>query len=171
MNYTTNRTLGGGEFDILQAMAKIETTGRLPRAFGHSAEQLRCAVRGFCSLAKRCHGKTFRHVVLHLQDDAGSDCAHQAVMGVDGATDVITQRYDPIAPEPPGVYGELFVNAQRALSAGCRGGRWSPWQELLLYATHGVDHLCGEDDSDERGYRAMRRRELGWVRRLLPSTF
>ena len=37
---------------------------------------------------------------------------------------------------------------------------------LLLYIAHGMDHLSGADDHSERGYLAMRRRELSWLRSL-----
>jgi hypothetical protein len=33
------------------------------------------------------------------------------------------------------------------------------WTELVLYAVHGLLHLCGYDDLTEEGAAAMRRRE------------
>ena len=104
-------------------------------------------------------GVPFREVGVVLQDDAASGDAHMAVMGVPGATDVITQRFDPLPGEAPGVYGEIYVNTDRAAKLGGR-------KELLLYVAHGMDHLSGADDHCEKDYRAMRRRELGWIASL-----
>ncbi|MBR2839203.1 MAG: rRNA maturation RNAse YbeY, partial [Kiritimatiellae bacterium] len=92
--------------------------------------------------------------------------AHAAINGAEGPTDVITQRYDPMPGEAPGVYGELYVNVDQALRAAPRRRGWSPAKELLLYVAHGIDHLSGADDLDSAGYRRMRRRELGWLREV-----
>jgi len=88
---------------------------------------------------------------------------HRAIMGMDGVTDVITQAYDSIPPEEPGLYGELFVNVDQALRAAPKRSGWSVAHELLLYVAHGMDHLSGADDHSERDYRSMRRRELAWL--------
>ena len=89
-------------------------------------------------------------------------------MGVAGATDVITQAYDAIPPEEPGLYGELFVNTDQALRAAPRRPGWSPAKELLLYIAHGMDHLSGADDLEPEDYARMRRRELSWIRGCRP---
>ena len=96
-----------------------------------------------------------------------------AIMGVDGATDVVTQAYDAIPPEPPGLLGELFVNVDQARRAAPRRRGWSPAKELLLYVAHGMDHLSGADDHAPADYRRMRRRELSWLAGVtchLPTT-
>ena len=91
---------------------------------------------------------------------------HRAIMGIAGATDVITQAYDAIPPEEPGLFGELFVNTDQALRAAPRRRGWSPAKELLLYVAHGMDHLSGADDHAPADYARMRRRELSWLRAL-----
>ena len=68
--------------------------------------------------------------------------------------------------EEPGVYGELYVNCARALSAAPKRKGWSPAKELLLYVAHGMDHLSGADDHSSRDRAAMRRRELRWLASL-----
>lgn len=137
----------------------IAIEGRLPGAFGHTRKELAAAARAFAQKSARRIRTPFCDVAVILQDDAGSDAVHQGIMGIKGATDVITQRYEPIAGEAPGVYGEIYVNVERALALG-------GWKELLLYVAHGFDHLSGADDLDEKGYRTMRRRELRWIAAL-----
>ena len=104
-------------------------------------------------------------MVVVLQDDALSAEVHRAINGAAGATDVVTQRYDPMPGEAPGVYGELYVNVDQALRAAPRRRGWSAAKELLLYVAHGMDHLSGADDLTSAGCARMRRRELACLRR------
>lgn len=107
--------------------------------------------------------------------DRASAAAHFSSMGVRGATDVITLRYEASPPFPS--RGELIVNpVEAARAAAARGTQagpallpeeadlpWSAGAELALYVAHGFDHLAGSDDSTASGFRAMRRRELRWL--------
>ena len=143
---------------------KITFDGRLPGAFALTRARLKDVAERFASRSSRRSGLVFREVTVVLQDDAFSAEVHQAVNGVEGPTDVITQPYDPLPGEPEGVYGELYVNCDRALKAAPRRSGWSPEKELLLYVAHGMDHLSGADDLTPADYKRMRRRELGWIR-------
>ena len=68
-----------------------------------------------------------------------------------------------------GIYGEVYVNCDRALAAAPKRRGWSPAKELLLYIAHGIDHLSGADDFSPKDYQAMRRRELSWIKDLTVS--
>ena len=138
--------------------------GPLPRELGVTRARLAAAARFFAAKSSARAGAPFREVTVVLQDDAFSARVHLAVTGAPGATDVVTQRYDPLPGEPGGVYGELYVNARRALAAAPERRGWSPAKELLLYTAHGMDHLSGADDAAPDEYRRMRRRELAWLR-------
>lgn len=154
---------------------RIEITGTIPKVFGLSKSELKAAATYF---AQRSRNRLSRlsfssqpsqpslwyEVVVNIVRDAESDECHQAIMGVEGATDVITQAYDAIPPEEPGLYGELIVNTDQAQRAAPKRKGWSPVDELLLYVAHGMDHLSGADDHSEEDYRRMRRRELGWLK-------
>ena len=145
---------------------RIEVTGTVPRAFGLVKAQVTAAARFFATRSRARVGGTWHEVVVHLVRDADSDALHRAILGVEGATDVITQAYDAVPPEDPGLYGELFVNTDQALRAAPRRKGWSPEKELLLYVAHGMDHLSGADDCAEADYNRMRRRELKWLNSL-----
>ena len=145
----------------------VSAHGTLPAAFGMSRAAFLRAAEFFAAMSRKRAGREpWREVAIHFVDDAASAGMNAEIMGHEGPTDVITQRYDPIPGEEPGLLGELFVNTDCALREGLRRARWSPARELLLYAAHGIDHLSGADDSTEREYRAMRRRELSWLSRL-----
>lgn len=145
----------------------IAVDGRIPKGFGLSRAEVKAAAAAFARKSRaRVGSPNWHEVTVHLVDDAGSNYVHHAIMGVEGATDVVTQAYDAIPPESPGLFGELFVNVDQALRAAPKRKGWSAAKELLLYVAHGMDHLSGADDMDDAGYRAMRRRELGWLREL-----
>lgn len=143
----------------------IEINGAVPKDLGLTKADVK-ALALFCALrsSMRVHA-VWHEVVVHLIHDVESDEMHRAIMGIEGATDVITQAYDSIPPEEPGLYGELFVNVDQARRAAPRRKNWSVAKELLLYVAHGMDHLSGADDHEPDDYLRMRRRELGWLRR------
>lgn len=147
----------------------ISIEGALPRAFGLTKAALKSAAAFFAAKSSARIGVPFRAVAVVLQDDVSSAVVHEAVNGVSGATDVITQRYDPLPGEPDGIYGELYVNVDQAVRAAPKRRGWSPAKELLLYVAHGMDHLSGADDLTPRDYDRMRRRELGWLKGLSAS--
>ena len=136
----------------------------MPRAVGVSRREIRDAAAFFAARSAARVGVPFRAVTVVLQDDAFSAEVHQAINGAAGPTDVITQRYDALPGESPGVYGELYVNCDRALCAAPRRRGWNAARELLLYVAHGMDHLSGADDLGPADARRMRRRELAWLR-------
>lgn len=140
----------------------VTLEGKLPRGFPRRA--LSDAASYFARRSSSRCGLPFREVAVVFQNDGGSSEVHEAVMGDPSATDVITQRYEPLPHEPPGVYGELYVNVQRAREYAASHAGCDPFEELLLYVAHGMDHLSGADDLDARSRAAMRRRELGWIR-------
>lgn len=144
----------------------IAIDGVLPRALGLTKAELKKAAASFAAKSSARIGVPFRAVTVILQDDAFSAEVHAAINGVEGATDVVTQRYDAMPGEAPGVYGELYVNVDQAVRAAPRRPGWSAAKELLLYVAHGMDHLSGADDLQPADYDRMRRRELAWLRTL-----
>ena len=147
-------------------MTDVTVEGRLPRSLGLTRAQVKAAAAYFARRSSQRVGMPFRAVTVILQDDAFSAEVHAAINGVEGPTDAVTQRYDAMPGEAPGVYGEVYVNCDRALTAAPHRRGWSPARELLLYVAHGMDHLSGADDLSPREYDAMRRRELSWLKRL-----
>jgi rRNA maturation RNase YbeY len=143
---------------------RVSIDGALPRAVGISRAELRSAAEFFAARSSSRVGVPFRSVAVILQDDAFSAEVHLAVNGSAGATDVVTQRYDAMPGEEPGVYGELYVNCDQAVRAAPKRMGWSAAKELLLYVAHGMDHLSGADDIAPSDYARMRRRELAWLR-------
>lgn len=143
---------------------RIEIAGALPRALALPRTQLRRAAAFFAARSAARIGEPFRAVTVVLQDDAFSSEVHLAINGAAGATDVVTQRYDPMPGEASGIYGELYVNCDQAIRVAPKRRGWSAAKELLLYVAHGMDHLSGADDLEPSGYRRMRRRELAWLK-------
>jgi len=142
---------------------RIDVDGALPRSAGLTKTVLKAAAAFFAAKSSARIGVPFRAVTVILQDDAFSAEVHVAINGAEGATDVITQRYDAMPGEPEGVYGELYVNVDQAVRVAPKRRGWSVAKELLLYVAHGMDHLSGADDQKPKDYDRMRRRELSWL--------
>ena len=145
---------------------EVEIEGCVPRALGLTKAELKAAAEFFAARSGARIGVPFRAVTVILQDDAFSAEVHEAINGAKGPTDVITQRYDAMPGEAEGVYGELYVNTDQALRVAPKRRGWYPAKELLLYVAHGMDHLSGADDLKPADYDRMRRRELGWLRKI-----
>ena len=145
---------------------RVTIDGLLLRAIGVTKAELKRAAAFFAAKSSARIGVPFRAVTVVLQDDAFSAEVHEAINGVEGATDVVTQRYDAMPGEEEGVYGELYVNVDQARRAAPKRRGWSAAKELLLYVAHGMDHLSGADDLKPADYDRMRRRELRWMKEL-----
>ncbi len=138
----------------------------MPRGIGLKKSEVKSAAEFFAGKSEARIGLAYREVAIVLQDDAFSAEVHLAVNGVEGPTDAITQGYDPMPGEEDGIYGEVYVNCERAMKCAPKRKGWSTAQELLLYVAHGIDHLSGADDLSPSDYDRMRRRELKWLREL-----
>jgi probable rRNA maturation factor len=101
---------------------------------------------------------------LVLVGDAVMSRLHKEYMGLAGPTDVLTF---PIDENRRGqvVSGEVFVCIPEARrQAKVRGTPLAA--EVLLYSLHGMLHLCGFDDRNERDFRRMHRTEDKILTRL-----
>lgn len=94
---------------------------------------------------------------LALVGDARMSALHAQFMGISGPTDVLTFPLDHDARGRV-TAGEVVVCVPEAVRRAGEAGV-SVERELLLYALHGLLHLCGYDDRTEPGYRRMHRRE------------
>jgi rRNA maturation RNase YbeY len=96
-----------------------------------------------------------------LVDDDGIIPVQQACFGKHVPTDVISQVYEPMPPEPDLSTGDVIVNVERARQVGGSGGSS---RELALYLAHGCQHLTGASDHTPALRAAMRRRETAWLK-------
>jgi len=133
------------------------------RSYSVNTKALAALAKQLAALAqKRMPDDVWQEVTIHLLTDESIAPVNQAIMNHEGATDVITQRYDICPGEPEGLIGELFINVQRACTIA-RAKGWTKQQELALYLAHGFDHLTGADDATAKERAAMRRRERRWL--------
>ncbi len=94
---------------------------------------------------------------IALVGDARMSALHAQFMGIAGTTDVLTF---PLDADRRGraLSGEVVVCVPEARRR-VRENRGSVERELLLYALHGLLHLCGYDDRTGSGFRKMHRTE------------
>jgi probable rRNA maturation factor len=92
-----------------------------------------------------------------LVNDARMAELHQRFMNVPGPTDVLTfeLEHDRSGDVTSGEVVVCVPQARRQAKARAIDVHL----ELLLYALHGMLHLCGFDDRTDRGFRTMHRRE------------
>jgi rRNA maturation RNase YbeY len=98
-----------------------------------------------------------RELSLALVGDARMAQLHEQFMGIPGPTDVLTF---PLDEDSTGrvIAGEVVVCVPEATRRAKEHG--VPLErELLLYALHGLLHLCGYDDRTAQDFRRMHRTE------------
>jgi probable rRNA maturation factor len=101
---------------------------------------------------------------LVLVNDREMSRLHRQFMNIPGPTDVLTfpLEFDRRKRVTAGEVVVCVPEARRRskeLGTGLKN-------ELLLYALHGMLHLCGFDDRTDRGYRRMHDMEDRILRRL-----
>jgi probable rRNA maturation factor len=103
-------------------------------------------------------------VSLALVGDKRMADLHERFMAIPGPTDVLTF---PLDADGRGrvTAGEVVVCVPEARRR-CRDHGVSLRQELLLYAVHGLLHLCGFDDRTPGDFRRMHRKEDDILARL-----
>jgi probable rRNA maturation factor len=98
-----------------------------------------------------------REMSLALVNDARMSALHERFMNVAGPTDVLTF---PLDEDSRGrvTSGEVVVCVPEARRRA-RELHVPVERELLLYALHGMLHLCGFDDRTDRDFARMHRTE------------
>jgi probable rRNA maturation factor len=105
-----------------------------------------------------------RELSLALVGDRRMSELHVQFMDVAGPTDVLTFPLDADARGRV-TAGEVVVCVPEARRRARREG--TDWRaEALLYALHGLLHLCGHDDRTDRAYRRMHKTEDEILTRL-----
>ena len=114
----------------------------------------------------RQEGIALAELSVALVDDPEIHAINREFLAHDFATDVISFL---LSEPPPGrpqaawpanwpLEGELVISTQTAARDAAQHG-WSPGAELILYAVHGLLHLCGYDDLTDDARPLMRTRE------------
>lgn len=119
------------------------------------ARKLRAAMR-----LLRC---PLRQLSVALVGAATMSRLHRRYLGRRSVTDVLSFELE--ADESGVVEGEVVVCLDVARREARRRGH-AVESELLLYALHGVLHLCGYEDETEAAYRRMHAREDRLLREL-----
>jgi probable rRNA maturation factor len=116
---------------------------------------------------RAAHGllsKAPQAVSIALVGDARMSALHEQFMGLGGPTDVLTFEMDHDSRGRV-TAGEIVVCVPEARRAARRLGTEAK-HEALLYAIHGLLHLCGFDDRTDADYRIMHRKEDKILARL-----
>ncbi len=82
-------------------------------------------------------------------------------LGHEGPTDIIT--FPVSEPGDEHLEGELVISAPWAARVASENGD-EPFDEIALYAAHGLLHLTGQDDLSADDFQAMKQREYDVLR-------
>jgi probable rRNA maturation factor len=122
-------------------------------------------IKSVARFVLRKEGVRIAHVELALVDDATIQDVHRRFLGIDTPTDVLTFPF--AEPDEP-LSGQIVVSVETAARIGPVHGLTAE-DEVLLYAIHGILHLCGYDDRTARDARRMRGRQEELLREALDS--
>jgi probable rRNA maturation factor len=118
------------------------------------ADQARSHVahlRHYLRKANRILPISLHELSIALVNDATMSRLHVQHMNIPGPTDVLTFPLDAHS-------GEIVICVPEARRR-CKTSGIPLQNELLLYAIHGMLHLCGFDDRTESGFKKMHRKE------------
>jgi probable rRNA maturation factor len=101
---------------------------------------------------------------LALVNDKIMSALHEQFLGVPGPTDVLTFPLETNSKGQP-LSGEVVICVPEARRR-CKETGLDLRKELLLYALHGMLHLCGFDDRTDRQFSRMHRMEDEILTRL-----
>ncbi|MCH8854474.1 MAG: rRNA maturation RNase YbeY [Planctomycetes bacterium] len=118
-------------------------------------------LRNGISEALRRFEVTGAEISIAVVSDDEIAALHQEYLNISGPTDVLTfdlstAPSDPQAPRR--IDGEVVLSAETAMHCASRN-KHLPAAELALYAVHGVLHLLGMNDKNEREAAEMHRTE------------
>lgn len=104
-------------------------------------------------------------IEIALVDDSAIREVHRRFLNLDTPTDVLTfPLHDPGEP----LFSQIVISTETAAREAPYHGL-QPEEEVLLYAIHGILHLCGYNDHSTRDARRMQRRQESLLRRLVPQ--
>ena len=121
-------------------------------------------LRRYLPRARRLLRGPLAEMSVALVGDRRMGVLHERFMGIAGPTDVLTFELEHDARGRV-VAGEVVVCVPYAVREAARRGVEAR-KEVLLYALHGMLHLCGFDDRTDRDFAIMHRREDEILKRL-----
>lgn len=121
-------------------------------------------VRRHLSAAHRILRPPLRELSVALVGDRRMSALHEQFLGIAGPTDVLTFPLEVDGRGRP-LSGEVVVCVPEARRRA-KEQAVAVERELLLYALHGLLHLCGYDDRTDRAFRVMHRTEDQILTRL-----
>ena len=136
---------------------RLTVNAQLGRSF---VSHLRSKLRAAHAMLK----PALAELSLGLVNDSAMSALHKRFMNLSGPTDVLTFPLEFDARRRV-IAGEVVICVPEARRRA-KEHDVAVRDELLLYALHGMLHLCGFDDRTARGYARMHRTEDDILTRL-----
>jgi probable rRNA maturation factor len=136
---------------------RLTVNARVGRSF---VSHLRSKLRAAHAMLK----PALAELSFGLVNDSAMSALHERFMNLSGPTDVLTFPLE-FDTRNQVTSGEVVICVPEARRRAKEHGV-AVRDELLLYALHGMLHLCGFDDRTARGYARMHRTEDDILTRL-----
>lgn len=118
-----------------------------------SAKQVKLLVHAFLEY----HKIDYSEVAIHLVSDKKMRLVHQQFFNDPSPTDCMTFPVDPVDAEDA-VLGDILVCPNTAITYAEKNAL-DPYKELSLYIIHGLLHLLGYDDIEDKDRKVMKKME------------
>src|SRR5262249_24906448 len=122
------------------------------------------SIKLFLAKASKILRTPLKDLSVILIDDEEMSDLHRRFMNDPSTTDVMTFPID-VDRRGRAVGGEVYVCIPQARRQA-KAVKTTVGREVILYALHGLLHLCGSDDRTPEEYRRMHRREDQILTRL-----
>jgi probable rRNA maturation factor len=129
-------------------------------------------IRSLIVHISRAEKVSFDEVGLHFVSDRAMRKLHNAHFQDPTSTDCISFPIDSREEKEYTILGEIVVCPKTAIEYA-KTKKLDPYLELMLYIIHGMLHLLGYDDIEQKDRALMRRKErkyIHWLKEKLRTT-
>lgn len=115
-------------------------------------------VSSICREVVLSEGQTCHEVSIHFVEEATICELHDEYFQDPSPTDCISFPIDDETETEWRILGEIFISPKAALDYSS-DKKLNSYEELTLYLVHGLLHLLGYDDKEEKERQIMRSKE------------
>ncbi len=120
---------------------------------------LKNAVQKIAEEVVTFEGRSYDEVSIHFVTNKTMCSLHDEYFNDPSPTDCISFPLDDQTPEEFSMMGDIFICPKTAIEYAAKNPEVTPTQEVTLYIVHGLLHLMGYDDMNDKDRAQMRKAE------------
>lgn len=126
----------------------------------------KAAVKKIAAEVVRFEGETYDEVSIHFITNKAMCDLHDEYFDDPSPTDCISFPLDDDTPEEFSMMGDIFICPKTAIEYSAKNPEVTPTEEVTLYVVHGLLHLMGYDDMNDKDRAQMRKAEKSHMANL-----